>query len=262
MISPHSFLFIPKVVSHYKGIHFQNMNLIMLFLSQNSSKGQWEAIVHYKVQHETCLLPISAMSSEVKFLVNTLSTPATHIPLSHFSNIYLPWLVVVNNFISAASIHIKYVMFVCGVHMQECVNIKQILAMEPDDVLRCFLSCSISFLKMPVATHQIALRLTMDSVPTTWKTPIVGLNRVLSIQFYLPGLVLPLCLLILISVQRNLPGLPLPHNYHHHQTRTEFPVGCFIVSYAFHHCTYPSSHRWFMFPYPDYNLREIMSNVC
>lgn len=58
-------------------------------------------------------------------------------------------------------------MFVCGVRMKERVNIKQILAKEPDDILRCFLSYSISFFKMPVATHQIALRLTMDSVPTT-----------------------------------------------------------------------------------------------
>lgn len=122
------------------------------------------------------------MSSEVKFLLNTLSTLATHTPLSHFSNnICLPWLVVGNNFTSGASIHIKYVMSVCGVCMQKCINIKQILAKEPGDVLRCFLSCSISFFKMPVVTHQIALRLTMDSVPTTWKTPIVGLNRVLSI---------------------------------------------------------------------------------
>ena len=138
--------------------------------------------MHHKVQHEICLLSISAMSSEVKFLLNTLSTLATHTPLSHFfNNICLPWLV--EKIILYQELVYILSMFVCGVCMQECINIKQILAKEPGDVflLRCFLSRSISFFKMPVVTHQIALRLTMDFVPTTWKTPTVGLNRVLSI---------------------------------------------------------------------------------
>ena len=110
--------------------------------------------------------------------------------------------------------------------------------------------------------------LIMGSVPTTWETPTVGL-RVLSIC---SSICLDYSFLFVYSFWSQLKDhflketfldLPCSHNHHHHhQTRTESPVTCFIPSYTVHHCTYRSSHRWFVSPYPDCNLKEITTNVC
>lgn len=204
------------------------------FSAPNSSKGQVRSYgALHKAQHE--MSPTDLCN--VICSHNSYSTLSTLLPYtlpysSH--NICFLWPTVGNNFLVWAGIHIKYVKFVCGV----CVGMyktKQILTKKPGGILRCFLSYPISFFKMLVATHQIGFILLMGHDPTTWKT--LTLWRGSSIYCFI-CLDYPFPFVYSFWSQlkdhflRNFPGPPCLRN-HHHQTRAESLVWCFIASLLF-----------------------------
>lgn len=81
-------------------------------------------------------------------------------------------------------------------------------------MLRCFLSYPIPLFKILATAHQIEFHIHNGSMALQLENNYLTQGPVYT-QFHLPGLLLPLSLLILTSAQRplpqrSLPGPPLP----------------------------------------------------
>lgn len=142
--------------------------------------------------------------------------------------------------------------------MLECIKHKTD-SKEPGDILRCFLCYRISFFKMVATAHQIGFILIMGHDPTTWKTLTIWL-RILSIYISIClGYSFPFVYSFWPQLKDHfLKEIFLDHQYpckYHHQRRMESPLRCILASYTFHHCTYQSSNRLFIFSSLDYNLK-------